>query len=364
MSFHLFNEGMGSHLAFKVSIVDNNLLRLVTDNGNAHLYENYFYALEGRQYLNVDETRIILTPGGALEFLAIPLPVLSLANEVSMQAEAKALLAAEPFDAGAFNRFRARLMNSYEKELRRSHPFSASKISRAIGTRRSYIDPLTEEFIIPLLKGAVGDQDGRNHLYSRTAIDRTYLFPWPQGFKKTIMQAYLADAYAAFHAEIGFGSMRGFEFIWKDFSRHILGKERVYRLDRKAVEADVAYISNCVSFKTKGDFLDVEAIHYSVVGRFHQGSLEPVIFSTNDPVDGLLIRLGVFKSMYIATHQMVTKEETLPTMAQGIVMVFNRQAQPEFEIHVDKIPAIVDTVGNRPIQDWLQDLKTQFACTP
>ncbi len=61
---------------------------------------------------------------------------------------------------------------------------------------------------------------------------------------------------------------------------------------------------------------------------------------------------------------MVTKEETLPTMAQGIVMIFNRKAEPEFEIHVNKVPAIVDTVGNQPVHDWLNSLKTQFALKP
>lgn len=346
---------------FEVSIIDNNLLRAITKKGKAHLYEKYYYAMNGNNLID-GATDLVVTPAGTLEFLGQTMPALSLEQEGQIRQEAIALSKAKPFNYDKLQLLRKKLLDLYDDYLKNNHFYSKSKFTTWTSQQRAHTDEALKDWIFKFIDGNTQRHPERMIICNRVALDRAYGFSWPVEIHDFIFPAYLADLHHAYDYKIGYGSMRGLRRIWTDFvetlDRKLRSGTKMGSLPESEIRKNVEAVNKALSFDTKGDFLDVEAIHYLCVGRFHADEqLRKVVFATQDPVDKFLIRLGVFKSFYKLSFESVHKDGRPMNLAEGVAVVFDSEVKIEYIFDVASISPLLDHLGNVEISEWLREIK-------
>lgn len=370
---------------FRQSIIDNNLLRKLTRNGGYDKYTKYWNEITGRKLIDSD-TQLFITIGGTLEFLGKSLPIFEPRNSDYFRDRAKKILAKDRSDINydEIQQLRGELLIEIENILRETHAYSKSKISTWIAAQRPHTEEHLKDMVFNIIEGNLRFNRGRDILRNRIALDRSLLFKWPSEFEDWLYPAYLMDLHQAYEMGLGYGSMRGLEFVWKNFCKEMRKKIQDRRkklrdstptekeellkepflgtMPLEQIEKNILAITEAAGFAATGDFLDVEAIHYLVVGRFRNDNCEPIVFATQDPVDKFLVRIGLFRSLYILSYQMIKKDDSaVPPGHPGVALIFDEQIQIEYMIPIAEVDPLLTRSGDILLGDWLQEMKTKFA---
>lgn len=345
-------------MSFQVAVFDNNFIRKLTRIGHRDLYDRVIGDLETRDFLSYTNTELIVTPGGSLEFLGMKVPLLNLKPEVlsphfgRMRSNLK--------DYVLLNKERYSLLRKYEREVHLTGLLSKSSLSVKIGEQMEYVEPTLKGMVSGLLKPNLLGSSGRQTLVNRVALDRLMLLKYPADIEDAIFPSYLSDLHQAHGFKIGYSSPRGLEFLWKKFEQDIRAQDTDGRITKLERDLDLEEISKHFSFKTKGDFVDAEALHYSITGRFSNGVLKPILFCTCDPTDTLLVRLFIFKWIYFNSFKFVVGADASPCVCQGVVVVYDEDLRINNIIDVSKIDVSNDFIGSRRLSEWLSEMKSLF----
>lgn len=370
---------------FRQSIIDNNLLRKLTKNGGYDKYTKYWNEITERNLID-SNTQLFITIGGSLEFLSQSLPLVEPRNPDYFHDRANKILAKarSEINYDEIQQLRADLLTEIENILKETHAYSKSKISTWIGEQRKYTDVQLQDMVFNIIKSNLWQNKGRNVIRNRIALDRTLLFRWPSDFEEWLYPAYMMDLHHAYEMGIGYGSMRGLEFVWKNFCKEMRKKIQDRRkklrnstptereellkepllgtMPLEQIEENIFAITKAAGFAATGDFLDVEAIHYLAVGRFRNDNCEPILFATQDPVDKFLVRIGLFRSLYMLSYQMIKKDDSaVPPAHPGVALIFDEHIQIEYMIPIAEVDPLLTTSGDILLGDWLQEMKTKFA---
>lgn len=212
-------------MPYQVSLIDNNLLKLISRAENYQKYIKYHETLTEIGLVD-RSTRLILTPAGMLEFLGINLPSVDIETS-DLEAVANRLVSEEIMDFSQLNNLRVKLMDRYEKALVKSNCFSKQFLSRTIGITTNYISPELRPFLIDLIKGNLFPSDGRRLLYNRVALDRSLNYKWNNKSVENYIQAsILSDLVHSYEMKIGYSSLRGLSRLWMDFSAMVDQRRR------------------------------------------------------------------------------------------------------------------------------------------
>lgn len=351
-------------MSYKVSIIDNNLLRAITRIGDYNKYVKYFDEANKRQLVSA-ETRLTISPAGTLEFLGMKLPKVDIETS-DLEASASHLLKRLPIDYSQVHILRARLMDRYEKSLIATNCYSKQVFSKSIGNLKQYIDPQLRTFIFDLLKKNLFNLDGRMLLYNRVALDRSLQYRWQNKFEDYIQASLLSDLVHSYESKIGFGSLRGLSRLWMVFSamvdQRVKKGEFIGNLKAEDILKNNQITRDILKLDKTGDFLDVEAYHLLNIGKFEDDENHPVLFATMDPVDSILIRIGLFKSFLKNAFEAARNID--PTregyFKLGRVLVFNTNIKVEYDILVTDVEPLLDMMGDKRIEDWLSNKKEIF----
>jgi hypothetical protein len=359
------------------AIIDNSLLRKLTQPGNFGLYEKYVKSLQMHGYLN-EETRLHLSPAGVLEFLGQKMPILGPADPTEYEKRALEILQQSPISPDAVMLLRTSLLQEFEAILRSQNAYSKSKMAEWIKKRKALTEPKLRGMIFDIIAENFTTNRGRTLLYRRVALDRTFLFSWPPDFERILFSTFLADLNYAYETGRSYGSTRGLALIWLDFEKKI----RATAVDNKKtgpsstitdktgpdseisnglLKGNLNEVNSKLKFKAGGDFMDVEAIHFLCVGRFFKNECQPVLFSTQDAADDLLIRISLFKSLNNFAHQCSTGDNSTNAPGKaGLALQYDSDINIRFAIDIERVEPLLDILGKVKIKDWLKEKRGSF----
>ncbi|MGZ6452057.1 MAG: hypothetical protein ACXWR0_11315 [Bdellovibrio sp.] len=371
-------------MIFDKTIIDNNLLRRITQIGKYDLYEKYVVQLVRRKLIEIPSAKLFFTPAGVLEYLGQKIPIIETAKSEYYHSKAAEIIANPKVDASAISRLRADLLEDFEATMRRQNLYSKGNLVRWINLRKANTEPKIHELVFDIIERNFLNGKARSIIYNRVALDRTFLFPWEQSFSSYVNSAYLAELHQAFDLGLTLGSTRALSNVWKEFSGEITNTVEY----EKAVKAgtvkklgliqpkltfnqgvlspaqtvqNIHAVTSRVAFKEDGDFTDVEAIHALCVGRFFNDECHPILFSTQDKFGDLIVRIALFKSFYKVSYEMVNDDESAtPPKREGIALQFDHDVNLRYEIRVSEVDPLLHVIGNIKIEEWIEEKKKQF----
>ena len=368
------------------TIIDNNLLRKITQIDNYHLYEKYVIQLSKLKLIDFSVTRNYFTSAGVLEFLGQKLPVIKTNRSEYYHEKAKEILSANK-GVSETNTLRAELLTELEATLKSQNLYSEALVNEWIQKRKDNTEKKTHGFVFDSIDAGFKDNVARGNFYNRVALDRTFLFDWEEPFQSLICASYLADLHHAYELELSFGSARGLSEVWKNFSGQILYtityekalkagtvkklglKEPRLKLNRGDLSdgqlvQNITYVTSKVSYKEDGDYTDVEAIHFLCVGRFFDSVCRPVLFSTQDRFEDLIVRIALFKSFYKKSYEMMKDDDSaVPPICPGMALQFDQDVILKYKILISEVDALLDILGMKKITDWIESMKEKFKVT-
>lgn len=113
---------------------------------------------------------------------------------------------------------------------------------------------------------------------------------------------------------------------------------------------------------SRADFLDAEVYHLLTFGKYEEEEYRPILFSTMDPIDSILVRVGLFKSFVRNAFEAAQKADLFrgTYLNQGRVLVFNMEMEITYDFAVSEVDSLLDVLGEMRVEDWLQGLKQKF----
>ncbi|QDK44608.1 hypothetical protein DOM22_05255 [Bdellovibrio sp. ZAP7] len=360
----------------RTGIFDTNLIKQMTRPGKRQRYDDVVIWLNQRGLVDFTKSLILLTPGGITEFLGYGTITVD-ADPAVLEATIQRIRNA-PNNASNMQAAKNTLFEHFEKKIYASNYISKATLSRLVGREMNYVDDSLKEWLRDLLKDATQSGDSRKIIVNRIAMDHLQRVQWPVDISRDVYASFMVDVHVAANHGVSYNSTRSMWLIWQDFNqtkvlREMLQAKKASQVGHKSEVSNVLSLvelienmrtlENLARFKNNEDFVDTEAIHFAVVGRYENGVLAPILFNTCDPIEAVLTRLLLFKWFYTATYRrMERNDEAIPPMAHGKIVQFDlKTLKPQYVVDVDQIPSSMDFLFSTKLEQWIEEQKKKFS---
>ena len=279
------------------SLIDSRLFRLLCTSGSTAALEGFRASLalhplpSGESFPPLE-----VTPLGFLEVLGIEPPQLDafpLPKNVTRSGESFLITG-----------FVAKFAKDF---FGKAPALQAANLRKRVEELREATDPAAHELIDSCLTRFVSRQGFEDDVYGHLAFDFAYRYQFPEAFREDIFQFLAASLFAAGESVSGLSKMRIVKTLWDRSYERLLKKHPGQRAELRALDAEMR-------LRTFKDYLDWEAIHFSILGYAAGERFHPVIAFTLDPEETVKARCSAYKSALRAFLDQISQEELTTTL--------------------------------------------------
>jgi hypothetical protein len=279
------------------SLIDSRLFRLLCASGSTAALDG-FRASRASHPLPGGEgfPPLELTPLGVVKALGIEPPQLDafpLPRNVTRTGESFVITG-----------FVAKLAKDF---FGKAPALQAANLRKRVEELREATDPAAHELFDSCLTRFVSREGFEDGVHSHLAFDFTYRYQFPDAVREDIFQFFAASLFAAGESVSALSKIRVLKTIWDRSYERLLKKSPGKRAEIRALDAEMR-------LRTFDDYLDWEAIHYSILGYATGERFHPVVAFTPDPEETLAARSSAYKSALRAFLDQISQEELATTL--------------------------------------------------
>ena len=278
------------------SVIDSRLFRLLCASGSTAL--DGFRASLARHPLPCGEgfPPLELTPLSVLEVLGIEPPQLDtfpLPKSVTRTSKSVEITS-----------FVAKLAKDF---FEKAPALQAENLRKRAAELREAVDPAAHELFDSCVTRFVSREGFEGGVHSLLAFDFACRYPFPDAFREDVFQFFSASLFAAGESVSALSKVRVIKTLWDRSYERLLKKHPGKRAEIRALDAEMR-------LRTFADYLDWEAIHYSILGYAAGERVHPVIAFTPDAEETIQARCSAYKSALRAFLDQISPEELATTL--------------------------------------------------
>ncbi|HKV10601.1 MAG TPA: hypothetical protein VJ725_20840 [Thermoanaerobaculia bacterium] len=237
-----------------------------------------------------------LTPLGVVEVLGLEIPPLD-----TFALPKSVIRSGESF---VITGFVAKLAKDF---FGKAPALQAESFRKRVEELRETTDPAAHELFDSCLTRFVSREGFEDGVYSHLAFDFAYRYQFPDAVREDIFQFFAASLFAAGESVSAVSKLRVVKTLWDRSYERLLKKSPAKRAEIRALDAEMR-------LRTFNDYLDWEAVHYSILGYAAGERFHPVVAFTPDSEETLKIRCSAYKSALRAFLDQISPDELATTL--------------------------------------------------
>ena len=278
-------------------LIDSRLFRLLCPSGSTAALDGFRASL-ARHPLPCGEVfpPLELTPLAVVEALGLEPPQLDtfpLPKSVTRSGESFVITG-----------FVAQLAKDF---FGKAPALQAETLRKRVEELREAADPAAHDLFDSCLTRFVSREGFEDGVYSHLAFDFAYRYQFPDAVREDIFQFFSASLFAAGESVSALSKVRVIKTLWDRSYERLLKKHPGKRAEIRALDAEMR-------LRTFADYLDWEAINYSILGYASGERFHPVVAFTPETEETIQVRCSAYKSALRAFLDQISPEELATTL--------------------------------------------------
>lgn len=344
------------------ALTDNGLLRSITRMNHYDRYVRFCAGLEKIGISDIGSCNFIVTHSSLLEAVGITLPSIPVVTpDQKLLDNTVAANKTNSKEIGeASDLLRLDIMQKYEQKILGLPELRTEYIEKRLEEQLNYVDDLLKEWFFEIYMQPLRAKDQHEFICNRIALDKMYGHEYPTEIRNLMDTATVVDIIKSVEVGHNLPQGRGLAKLWKSFgesSKKMVienykdaehRSKAVLSLEDTLANIDVA--SSCFSFKPKEDYLDLDIIHFSVIGRNNESGVHEKVFClTADPIEKARIRIQMMRSFALQTKDMFGQYIKGFEEKEGVVGFYDLEGNLIQHIDVRKEPRLFERIHNEKI---------------